>query len=144
MPIQEGANVGDYATPTSREQGTRAGDAPVKRNDGDGSDDDRKGSVDPLTSVSPRSPEKGPPRTDSSPIRDATDPRTPYEMGRRKRKRGRHRKRRPRRNDLTDKVAAKVFDGVICLMTSKIYNVLGSIATEGNAFKPRTIAVDTC
>ena len=29
-------------------------------------------------------------------------------------------------------------------MTSKIYNVLASIATEGNAFKPRTIAVDTC
>ena len=29
-------------------------------------------------------------------------------------------------------------------MTSKIYNFLDSIATEGNAFKPRTIAVDTC
>ena len=29
-------------------------------------------------------------------------------------------------------------------MTSKIYNVLGSIATEDNAFKPHTIALDTC
>ena len=38
----------------------------------------------------------------------------------------------------------KVVDGVICLMASKIYNVLGSIATEENAFKPRTIAFDTC
>ena len=65
-------------------------------------------------------------------------------MGRRKRKRGRHRARRTRRNDLTDKVAPKVVDGVVCLMTSKIYNVLGSITTEGNSFKPRTIAVDTC
>ena len=35
-------------------------------------------------------------------------------------------------------------DGVICLMTSKVYNGFGSIATEGNAFKPPTIAVDTC
>ena len=37
-----------------------------------------------------------------------------------------------------------VVDEVICLMTSRIYNVLGSIATEDNAFKPRAIAVDTC
>ena len=29
-------------------------------------------------------------------------------------------------------------------MTSNIYNVLGPIATDGNAFKPRMIAVDTC
>ena len=29
-------------------------------------------------------------------------------------------------------------------MTSKIYNSLGSIATQRNSFKPRTIGVDTC
>ena len=115
MPIQEGANVEAYASPTLGELGTKAADVPLKRNEGDGIDDDRKGSVDPLTSVSTRSPEKDQPRTDSSTLRDATDPRTPYEMGRRKRKPGQHGKRRPRRNDLTDKVAPKVVDGVICL-----------------------------
>ena len=35
-------------------------------------------------------------------------------------------------------------NGVVCIMKSKIYNVLGSMATGGNAFKPHTIAVDTC
>ena len=78
MPIQEGANVEAYVSPTLGEQGTRTADVPVKRNDGDGGDNDRRGSVDPLTSVSPRFPEKGPPRTDSSTLTDATDPRTPY------------------------------------------------------------------
>lgn len=39
-------------------------------------------------------------------------------------------------------VAPKVVKGVVCLMKSKIYNVLGSIAMGNNALKPHTIAVD--
>ena len=55
-----------------------------------------------------------------------------------------YRQRRPRPNDLTGKVAPKVVNGLVFHMTSKIYNILGSVATSGNAFKPHTIAVDTC
>ena len=64
-------------------------------------------------------------------------------QGRKTRKRSKTRRRYPKRNDLATKVAPKVVEGVVCLMTSKIYNILGSIATEKNAFKPYTIAVDT-
>ena len=69
---------------------------------------------------------------------------TSRDQGKRTRKHGKNRHRRPKRNDPANPCAPKVFDGFICLMTSKIYNILGSIATEDNAFKPHTIAVDTC
>ena len=65
-------------------------------------------------------------------------------QGRRKRRRIKTRRRRRPRNDLANAVAPKVVEGVVCLMTSRIYNILGSIATEKNAYKPYTIAVDTC
>ena len=90
------------------------------------------------------------PREEREPRKDATcrvdvnERQTSRDQGRRTRKHGKNRRRRPKRNDLANRSAPKVVDGVICLMTSKIYNVLGSIATEGNAFKPHTIAVDTC
>ena len=60
------------------------------------------------------------------------------------REKGATRRRRPMRNYLARKVAPKVVEGVVCLMKSKIYNILGSITTERNAFKPKTIAVGTC
>ena len=65
-------------------------------------------------------------------------------QGRGPRRGGKTKRRRRSRSDLANAVAPKVVEGVVCLMTSKIYNILGSIATEKNAFKPYTIAVDTC
>ena len=88
--------------------------------------------------------EEGGTRKDTTCRVDVNERRTSRDQGKRTRKRGKNRRRRPKRNDLANRSAAKVVDGVICLMTSKIYNVLGSIATEVNAFKPHTISVDTC
>ena len=110
----------------------------------DGGHDDRQESVDLLTPANPRTPEKCPTRTDCGTGTGVPEARARHDSGRRKRKRGQRRKRRPRRNDLTDKVAPKVVNGIVCLMKSKICNVLGSVATGGNVFKPHTIAVDTC
>ena len=75
---------------------------------------------------------------------DVTDRRTSREQGRRTPKRSRNRRRRPKKNDLAEPSTPKVVDSVICLITSKIYHVLGSIATEGNALKRHMIAVNTC
>ena len=75
---------------------------------------------------------------------DLNERQTSRNQLRRTRKRCKIRRRRPKRNDLPNRSAPKVVDGAICLMTSKIYNVLGLIATEDKAFKPHTIAVDTC
>ena len=144
MPIQERPNIETSVGPMLEEGITGTPDVPVMCYERDEGNDDRQESVDPLTHVSPRSPEKIPLRTDSRTGAGVTETRTPNGSGRRKRKRGQRRKRRSRRNDLTDKVAPKIFNGVVCLMTSKIYNVLGSVAVGGNAFKPYTIAVDTC
>ena len=94
------------------------------------------------TPVSPGLPEEFKAPTNATCREDVTDQRTSCEKGRRTRKRSQNRRRRPKNNDLAEPSTPKVVDGVICLMTSKIYNVLGSIATEGNAFKPDTIAVD--
>ena len=144
MPIQERPNIEASVGPMVEEGITGTLDVPVRCHKGDGGHEDRQESVDPLTPASPRTPEECPPRTDSGTGTGVLKTRRPLDSGRRKRKRSHRRKRRPRRNDLTDKVAPKVFNGVVCLMTSKIYNVLGSVATGGNAFKPHTIAVDTC
>ena len=95
------------------------------------------------TQVSPGLPEEFKTPTNATCRADVTDRRTSREQGRRTRKRSRNRRRRPKENDLAEPSTPKVVEGVICLMTSKIYNVLGSIATEGNAFKPHTITVDT-
>ena len=98
----------------------------------------------------PRAPVSSMPREEREPRKDGTcgvdvkERQTSRDRGRRTRKRGKNRRRRPKPDELANQSASKVVDGVICLMTSKIYNVLGSIATEDNAFKPHTIAVDTC
>ena len=84
------------------------------------------------------------PRTKATGQGGVPDRRAPRDQGWRTRKRSRNRRRRPKWNDLAEPGTLKVVDGVICLMTSKIYNVLGSIATEGKAFEPRTITVGTC
>ena len=144
MPIQETPNIEASVGPMLEEGVTGTPDVPVMCLKRDGGNDDRQESVDPLALVSPRTPDEYPPRTDSGTRTGVPETRTPHDSGRRKRKRGQRRKRRPRRNDLADKVAPKVVNGIVCLMTSKIYNVLGSVATGGNAFKPHTIAVDTC
>ena len=144
MPIEEGTNDKASVSPMLGENITGIPDVPVLCHERDGGSDDRKELVDPLTPVSPRSPEEFPPRMDSDTRRGVTETRMPHDSGRRKRKRSQNRRRSPRRNDLADKVAPKVVNSVVCPMTSKIYNVLGSVATEGNAFKPHMIAVDTC
>ena len=56
--------------------------------------------------------------------------------GRGPRIKGKNRRRCRSQNDLANAVAPMVVEGVVCLMTSKIYNILGLIATEKNAFKP--------
>ena len=144
MPIQERPNIEASVGPMLEEGITGTPDVPVMCPERDGGNDDRQVSVDPLSLASPRTPEKCPPRTDSGTGTGVPETRTPHDSGRRKRKRGQQRKRRPRRNDFTDKVAPKVVNSIVCLKASKIYNVLGSVATGGNAFKPHMIAVDTC
>ena len=88
--------------------------------------------------------EKREPRKDATCRVDLNERGTSRDQRKRTRKRGKKRRGRPKRDDVANRSAPKVVDGVICLMTSKIYNFLGSIATEDNAFKPHTIAVDTC
>ena len=144
MPLQERPNIEASVGPMLEEGFTGTLDVPVMCHEHDGGHDDQQESVDPLTPANPRTPEECPPRTDSGTRTGAPKTRAPLDSGRRERKRSHRRKRRPRRNDLTDKVAPKVGNGFVCLMTSKMYNVLGSVATGGNAFKPHTIAVDTC
>ena len=96
------------------------------------------------TQVRPGPPEESKAPTNATCREGVTNRGTSREIGRRTRKRSRNRCRRPKKNDLAEPSTPKVVDGVICLMTSKIYNVLWSIATERNAFKPHTMAVDTC
>ena len=43
-------------------------------------------------------------------------------QGRRPRRRGKNRRRRPKRNDLSRTVVPEVAEGVVFLMTSKIYH----------------------
>ena len=57
---------------------------------------------------------KFPRRTDRRTREGVTEPRMPRDAGRRKRRRGQNRRRRPRRNDLAVKVALKVVDGIVC------------------------------
>ena len=142
IPVR--ANVEASVSPTSEGNRTGTPDVPVLCNKRKEGNEDRQGPVDLLPPVSQDPPTKFPARTDLSTRQGVSDPRTPRHSGRRKRKRGQTRRRRARRNDLADRVAPKVVDGIVCLMTSKIYNVLGSVATGSNAFKPHTIAVDTC
>ena len=97
----------------------------------------------PELPVSSKPREERETRKDATCGTDVNERRTSRDQGKRTRERGKNRRRRPKRNDLANRCAPKVVDGVICLTKSKIYNVLGSIATEDNAFKPHTIAVDT-
>ena len=137
-------NVEASVGPTLEGSRTRTPDAPVLCNKLDRGNEVRQ-EPDNVPNPARQDPStKCPRRTDPSTREGVTEPRAPRDSGRRKRRRGQNRRRRPRRNDLTVKVAPKVVDGIVCLMTSKIYNALGSVATGGNAFKPRTIAVDTC
>ena len=97
-----------------------------------------------------RAPVSSEPREERELLKEATccvdvhERPTSRDQGRRTRKRGKNRRRQPKRNDPANRSAMKVFDGVICLMTTKIYNFLGSIATEDSALRPHMIAVDTC
>ena len=107
-------------------------------------------SVCPTPQKKPPEPPVGcKPREESETRKDATcrvdfnERRTSRDQGKRTLKRDKNRRRRPKRNDLANRSAPKVVDGAICLMTSKIHNFLGPIATEDNAFKPYKIAVDT-
>ena len=142
--MQGGANVEASVGPTLEGSRTGTPDFPVLCNK---LDEGNEGLQEPDNVPTPASQDpstKSPLSTDPSTREGATEPRMSRDSGRRKRRRGQNRRRRPRRNDLADKVPPKVVDGIVCLMTSKIYNVLGSVATGGNAFKPHTIAVDTC
>ena len=98
----------------------------------------------PEPPVSSKPPEEREPRKDATRRMNVKKRQTSRDHGRRTRKRSKNRLRRPKRNDLANRSAPKIVDGFVCLMTSKIYNVLGSIATEDNAFKSHTIAVGTC
>lgn len=75
---------------------------------------------------------------------DVTNRRKSRGQAGRTRKRCTNGRRRPKRNDLAEPTTSKLVNGVICLMNSKIYNFLGSTATEGNALSPNKIAFDTC
>ena len=60
------------------------------------------------------------------------------------RRRSKTRRRRPSPNDLVNAVVPNVMEGVICLLKSKMCNILDSIATKNNAFKPYTVAFVRC
>ena len=135
--MREGKNAAATVSPVQMEEGTVASVRQVPKKK-------RLERAGGPTQGDPGPREVIQPRTNAICQGDVPDRRAPRDQGRRTRKRSRNRRRRPKRNDLGEPGTPKVGYGVICLMTSKIYNVLGSITTEGNAFKPRAIAVDTC
>ena len=94
--------------------------------------------------VSPVHDKEGKACADATRPEDNTELPTPRGPGRKTRKRGKNSRRHPKRNDLAMTSYLRFVDGFFCLMTSKIYIILGYVATGGNAFKPHTIAVHTC
>ena len=125
--------------PRISREGTRDNESPVQKEERDGRAEKAPRKEGTCTervgpSSDPRSQEP----------KDERGALGPDGQGRRTRRRSKNRRRRRLRNDLANAVAPKVVEGVICLMTSKICNILGSIAPEKNAFKLFTIAVGRC
>ena len=68
---------------------------------------------------------------------------TEMESGKAPRKK-KTRRKRPRPGNSLAKGDPRVVDGVVCLLSSKLYTVYGLIGTATNSLKPYRIAIDTC
>ena len=68
----------------------------------------------------------------------------PRSRAARRREKRKTRRKRPLPGNSLAKGGPRVVYGVVCLLSSKLYTLYGSIGTATNALKPYRIAIDTC